>query len=108
MEKIEIIYEDKDLLVINKPAGLIVHSDGKKEQETLVDWILKNYPEAKDVGEPLTVSDEVEINRPGIVHRLDKDTSGVLIVTKNQKAFLNIKKQFQDRKISKTYQAIIL
>jgi len=107
MKKIEIIYEDKDLLVVNKPAGLIVHNDGKKEQETLVDWVLENYPEVEKVGEPISISDGVEIKRPGIVHRLDKDTSGVLIIAKNQKSFLKIKKQFQDREVFKIYQAII-
>jgi len=94
MEEVKIIYEDKDVLAINKPAGLLVHGPN-----SLVDWLLKKYPEIKDVGE-----DSI---RPGIVHRLDKDTSGVLLVAKNQKAFEYLKEQFQNRKIKKKYIALV-
>jgi 23S rRNA pseudouridine1911/1915/1917 synthase len=94
MEEVKIIYEDKDVLAINKPAGLLVHGPN-----SLVDWLLKKYPEIKDVGEDST--------RPGIVHRLDKDTSGVLLVAKNQKAFEYLKEQFQNRKIKKKYIALV-
>lgn len=94
MEEVKIIYEDKDVLAINKPAGLLVHGPN-----SLVDWLLKKYPEIKDVGE-----DSI---RPGIVHRLDKDTSGVLLVAKNQKAFEYLKEQFQNRKIKKTYLVLV-
>lgn len=83
----KIIYEDKDILVIDKPAGLMVHSDERAKEKTLVDWVLEKYPEIKGVG------DDPEL-RPGIVHRLDKDTSGVLLIVKKQKAFKFFKKQF--------------
>jgi len=65
---IQIIYEDADIVGINKPAGLLVHPDGKNDEETLVDWILEKYPEIEHVGEPLVLSDGTKITRPGIVH----------------------------------------
>ncbi len=104
---ISIIYEDKNIVAINKPSGLVVHSDGKTEEPTVVDWVLKNYPETKDVGEPLVLNDGKEIKRPGIVHRLDRDTSGILLIAKNQESFLHLKKQFQNRTIQKTYRAFV-
>jgi len=104
--KIKILYEDKDVLAINKPSGVMVHSDGRSDEETVTDWVMKNYPELKGVGEPVTFNNE-EIDRPGIVHRLDKETSGVLLIVKNKKSFSYYKKQFMDRKIKKTYVAIV-
>jgi len=94
MENIKIIYEDENVLAINKPAGLLVHG-----QNSLVDWLVKNYPEVKGVGE--------DPERPGIVHRLDKDTSGVLLVAKNQKSFEWLKEQFVNRKIKKKYLVLL-
>ncbi|KKS43884.1 hypothetical protein A3B93_02170 [Candidatus Nomurabacteria bacterium RIFCSPHIGHO2_02_FULL_42_24] len=97
--KIEILYEDEEVLVVNKPAGLLVHSTEKSKEKTLVDFLLKKYPEIKKVGE--------DSSRPGIVHRLDKDTSGVLVVAKNQRAFDFLKKQFQDHSVKKKYLALV-
>jgi len=105
--KIPILYEDKDVVVINKPAGLVVHPDGKTKEKTLVDWIIKNYPRAKNVGEPTVLSDGTKILRSGIVHRIDRDTSGVLIIAKNKKSYEFLKQQFQDRKVHKVYNAFI-
>ncbi|MBU1558107.1 RluA family pseudouridine synthase [Patescibacteria group bacterium] len=104
---IKIIYEDENLVAINKPTGLVVHSDGKTDEPNVADWVLKNYPETEDVGEPLVLSDERIIKRPGIVHRLDRDTSGILVIAKNQESFLNLKEQFQNRTTQKTYQAFV-
>jgi 23S rRNA pseudouridine1911/1915/1917 synthase len=98
----KVLYEDKDILVIDKPSGISVHGDGKTKVKTITDWVLKNYPKMKNVGEPMG-----EIDRPGIVHRLDHETSGVLLLAKNQKAYEFLKKQFQDREIKKTYVAIV-
>ena len=93
--KIPILYEDKNILAINKPAGLLVHpSAASKKEPTLIDWILKNYPNIKGVGESMKMPDGAEIEKDGIVHRLDKDTSGVMLIAKNQKTFLFLKKQF--------------
>lgn len=112
--EIEILYEDKDILVINKPAGLTVHPassgtsvDAKIKEKTLVDWILEKYPEMKNVGEPTVLTDGEVIYRPGIVHRLDKETSGVLVLAKNQEAFEFIKNQFKEREVQKTYVTIV-
>jgi len=94
----EIIFNDKNYLVINKPAGLTVHGGVAVKDKTLVDWLLENYPEIKNVGE-----DPI---RPGIVHRLDKEVSGLMVVAKNNLAFTNLKNQFQKRDINKQYLAL--
>ncbi|MDD4804617.1 MAG: RluA family pseudouridine synthase [Candidatus Pacebacteria bacterium] len=105
--KIPILYEDKDVVVINKPAGLVVHPDGKTKEKTLVDWILTEYPRTKNVGEPTLLKDGTEIIRPGIVHRIDRETSGVLIIAKNKKSYEFLKEQFKERKAHKIYQAFV-
>jgi 23S rRNA pseudouridine1911/1915/1917 synthase len=109
--EIPILYEDKNIVAINKPAGLVVHSDGRTKEPTLVDWILEKYPKIKEVGEPLIINkgqkNEQTIYRPGIVHRLDRDTSGVLVIAKTQAAFEHLKSQFQDRETQKTYHAFV-
>lgn len=103
--KIDILYEDKDCVVVNKPAGLMVHPDGRAEGPFLTDWVLKEYPKTKNVGEPARGVDGSMITRPGIVHRLDRETSGVLIIAKTQKGHEHLKKQFQDRTMTKKYLA---
>ncbi len=109
--KIKILFEDKDLLVINKPAGVSVHSDGKSKEKTIADWVLENYPKTKKVGEPFDLEvkggENIKIYRPGIVHRLDRETSGVLIIAKNQKTFEFVKKQFADRVVQKVYHSFV-
>lgn len=108
--KIQILYEDEDVLVINKPAGLVVHADGRIKEPTVVDWILKKYPEIRGVGDPSPDPERTKENadlRPGIVHRLDRETSGALIIAKNQTAFVRLKKQFQRQLVHKTYQAFV-
>lgn len=108
--RIDILYEDKDMVAINKPTGLVIHSDGKTKEKTLVDWILQKYlheyPKIKEVGEPLKIETRI-IYRPGIVHRLDRETSGVMLIAKTQKAFENLKKQFQEHEIKKIYHAFV-
>jgi len=106
-KSIQVIYEDENIVAVNKPSGLVVHSDGKTKEETLVDWVLGKYPEIKEVGEPVVLSNGIKIYRPGIVHRLDRETSGVIVVAKNQETFLFLKRQFQDRRIKKVYRAIV-
>lgn len=102
----EIIFEDDDLLVINKPAGLSVHGDLYSTDKTLADWILENYPALLSVGEPLVVGKKTFL-KPGIVHRLDKETSGVMIIAKTEKSFLNLKSQFKEGEVKKEYLAIV-
>ncbi len=102
-----IISQTKDYALINKPAGLVVHPDGKTNEPTLCDFLLEKFPGIENVGEPLKLNNGTIINRPGIVHRLDRDTSGVMLVVLNQEAFAYYKKQFQDRAIRKTYHAFV-
>ena len=98
----EIIYEDEDILVVNKPAGLVVHSDGRTEEQDVSEWFANKYPQSINVGEKLG-----EIERPGIVHRIDRETSGVLLLAKTEKGHKVLKKQFQNREIEKKYHAFV-
>lgn len=104
---IEIVYEDRDILAINKPSGLVVHSDGRTKEKTLVDWFVYKYPESKGVGESLIGKDGKEIDRSGVVHRLDRETSGILLLAKTQTGFDNLKSQFQTRNIEKEYHTFV-
>jgi len=104
---IEKIFEDEYIVVINKPAGLIVHSDGRNEEASVADWVLEHYPEVRDIGEPWVSPQGEVIPRPGIVHRLDRTTSGVMIIAKTQESFESLKEQFKDRLVEKTYDALV-
>ncbi len=105
--KPSIVYENTDVLVIDKPAGLIVHSDGRTEESSVVDWILEKYPALKDVGESWTSPQGEVVPRPGIVHRLDRTTSGVMIIAKTAEAHSFLKNQFQERSTEKIYDALV-
>ncbi|MFZ2522995.1 MAG: RluA family pseudouridine synthase [Minisyncoccia bacterium] len=107
MQEPSVLYEDNDVVAINKPAGLVVHSDGKTKEANLVDWLVENYPKIKDVGEPGRDSHGNEILRSGIVHRLDRGTSGVMLIAKTKESFESLKKQFQNHKIQKKYEAFV-
>lgn len=104
---IPILYQDHHIIAINKPAGLVVHGDGRTKEPTLGDWIIEHFPEAADVGEPTILSSGETVQRPGIVHRLDRDTSGVMLVALTQEGFNHLKRQFQDRSIEKRYHAFV-
>ena len=95
---LNIIYEDDDLLVVDKPAGLTVHPAPGHPSHTLVNAVLSHLPELADIGDSL---------RPGIVHRLDKDTSGVMLVAKNEPARLDLMQQFEARSVVKAYLALV-
>jgi RluA family pseudouridine synthase len=161
--RIKVIYQDDDVLVLDKPADLSVHSDGIREEYTLADYILETYPELSNIGEDMivprkqeqkikpkmwkgqiedpepnfktrkermnkskkidlekkedkqekdkqmqsSINDTQIIKRPGIVHRLDKDTTGCIIIAKNKKSFNNLKEQFQNKIIKKEYVAMV-
>ncbi|OYV62888.1 MAG: hypothetical protein B7X03_03855 [Parcubacteria group bacterium 21-58-10] len=102
-----ILYEDADVVVIAKPAGLITHADGRTEEPSVAEWMLEHYPSARDVGEPWTSPQGEVILRPGIVHRLDRGTSGVMILAKTGAAHAFLKKQFEDRSTEKRYRAFV-
>jgi 23S rRNA pseudouridine1911/1915/1917 synthase len=107
LDLVTVLYEDENMLVINKPAGLIVHPDGRRKEESVADWMIKNYPETRNIGEPITTATGEVILRPGIVHRLDRDTSGALLLAKNQETFEFLKNQFKERDIAKEYHAFV-
>lgn len=104
---VPILYEDSDLLAVNKPAGLITHSDGRTEEPSVAEWVLAHYPELGGVGDPWVSPQGAVVLRPGIVHRLDRDTSGVLVLAKTQEAYTLLKQQFQGRSIEKLYRAFV-
>ncbi len=95
---IDVIYVDENVIVVNKPAGMVVHPGAGNTQDTLVNAILHRWPDIARVG---------EAQRPGIVHRLDKETSGVLILARNETAYNWLVRQFKSRKTRKTYLALV-
>ena len=101
MPSLDLLYEDQDILVLNKPKGLLVHpGSGTGDEPTLVDALRTYYPNISTVGDDPST-------RPGIVHRLDRDTEGVLVVAKTQHSFESLKNQFQNRNVHKRYYAIV-
>lgn len=97
----KIIFEDDNLIIIDKPAGISIHEGAGEVQSTIVGWFLEYYPQAK-------IMNWSEIMRPGIVHRLDKDTSGLLLIAKNPQTLEEFKLKFQNHEIQKTYLALVL
>ena len=94
---LEVVYEDDDLAVINKPSGLVVHPAPGNPKHTLVNALLGRFTELSDINP----------ERPGIVHRLDKETSGLLVVAKNNSSHLKLAEQFASHTIERTYVAIV-
>ncbi|MFN8379310.1 MAG: RluA family pseudouridine synthase [Anaerolineae bacterium] len=95
---LDVVYEDDDLAVINKPAGLVVHPGTGNREHTLVNALLARYPEIAHM--------RVAPQRRGIVHRLDKDTSGLILIARNSKTLQRLMTQFQQRTVEKTYLAL--
>lgn len=98
LSNLNILYEDEDFLVLEKPVGLLVHPTKYHKGQTLVDWLVKHYPYIKDVGNKY---------RPGIVHRLDKDVSGLMIVAKTSEMYSFLVSQFKKGNIKKEYIALV-
>lgn len=96
--ELDLLYEDEDLLAVNKPAGLIVHPGAGHSEGTLVHGLLAHSPRLALQGSPL---------RPGIVHRLDKDTSGVLVIAKSERAYLHLIREFKAHGVRKEYLALV-
>jgi 23S rRNA pseudouridine1911/1915/1917 synthase len=95
---LDVVFEDDDLIVINKPAGMVVHPGAGNRQGTLVNAVLGYAPDLEGVGDE---------RRPGIVHRLDKDTSGLILVARNDAAHRELQRQFKDREVTKIYLALL-
>ncbi len=98
-KSVDIVYEDKDLIIINKPQGLVVHPGAGNKNDTLVNILIGNYKKK--------LSDLGGNTRPGIVHRIDKDTSGLLVVAKNNFTHSALGKQFSNHSINRKYTALI-
>jgi 23S rRNA pseudouridine1911/1915/1917 synthase len=96
--ELKIIFEDENLLVIDKPAGITVFPEGENKEKTLIDYLLDKYPYLKNAG---------TVPRYGIIHRLDKDTSGILLVAKNSEALAFFQNQFKKRLVTKKYIALV-
>jgi 23S rRNA pseudouridine1911/1915/1917 synthase len=95
---LDVLFEDEDILVINKPPGVVVHPGAGQEEGTLVHGLLAHCPRLATQGAP---------RRPGIVHRLDKDTSGALVVAKTERAYLSLIDQFKEHKVRKEYLTLV-
>lgn len=95
---LNIIHEDVHIIVINKPSGLVVHPGAGRKQKTLVNALLYHFPGIREIGPK---------ERPGIVHRLDKETSGVIVVAKSERAFSELQGQFRQRKVGKRYLGLV-
>ncbi|MFH1535270.1 MAG: RluA family pseudouridine synthase [Patescibacteria group bacterium] len=97
--KLNIILENENYLIINKPSGIVVHPSQSTPIHTLVNSLIAYYPKIVTVGD--------DPKRPGIVHRLDKDVSGIMVIAKNQKTFEHLKTLFKNRKVQKKYTALV-
>lgn len=102
-----VLFENGEVMVIDKPSGMRIHNDGSGTGETVAEWFIRRQPTAAGVGEHQTLQDGTPIERSGVVHRLDRDTSGVLILAKTQPAYEHLKKQFHDRLARKEYRAFV-
>ena len=98
INKLKIVFEDEELIVLNKDAGIITHSDISVNEYSLVDLLKENN---------ITLSKGENIYRPGVVHRLDRETSGIIVFAKTDKAFTSLKKQFFLREVEKVYHALV-
>ncbi len=107
-DKIKIVFENEDFLVIDKSAGISVHPSASEYKGTLVNWLLYHYPPIKSVGDPAPFALAKGAGlRPGLVHRLDKETSGLMVVAKNPKMFIWLKNQFKKHRVVKKYLALV-
>ena len=100
---LDVVFEDQDLIVVNKPAGMVVHPAHGHIDGTLVNALLARYPELA----AMTQVDIDSVQRPGIVHRLDRDTSGLIVVARTPAALQNLRRQFKARAVEKTYLALV-
>ncbi len=102
-----ISFEDDNVVAFNKPAGLVVHPFDYSSEETLLDYLKEKYPQTFDISNEKKLQDGRIINLGGLVHKLDRDTSGIILVAKNQKTFDSLKSFFKERQIKKTYIALV-
>lgn len=96
--KLTIYYQDEDLLVVEKPSGVMVHPAPHSREPTLIEGLIASFPEIQQIGPP---------ERPGIVHRLDKETSGLLVVARTLRAYRYLQRQFKERRVDKIYLGLV-
>lgn len=104
---IPVIFEDSDILVINKSTGTVVHPFDFSDEETIVDFLKEKYSEMFTIQNSITLQDGRTVTLGGIVHKLDRDTTGVMVIAKNQKIFDELKRQFSNHETKKTYIALV-
>jgi 23S rRNA pseudouridine1911/1915/1917 synthase len=102
---IPVIFEDKNIIVINKPSGVVVHPFDFSHEETVLDFLMMHCPDIFKIKNEIKLQDGRTINLGGIVHKLDRDTSGVMVIAKTKEFLDNLKNQFSNQTISKTYLA---
>lgn len=103
MIPVSIIFENENFIVINKPSGLVVHPFDTSTEETLLDFLHTHSPETFSIKNERVLMDGRTLTLGGLVHKLDRDTSGVLVVAKNEKTFNDLKKQFTEHSVEKKY-----
>jgi len=101
MSDIKIVFDDENIIIVDKPAGILVHPTLANEENTLTKWLGDKYPEIIKLNWP-------DKTRPGVVHRLDKDTSGLIVMAKNPENLANLQAQFKNHKTNKIYEALVL
>ncbi len=104
---IKIIFENENFLVIDKPSGIVIHPFDYSTEYTLVDFLHENYSKMFYIDNSVTLQDKRTIELGGIVHKLDRDTSGILVIAKTQEVFDELKSQFRNHIIKKTYVAVV-
>lgn len=102
-----VLSETDEILVFDKPAGLIVHSDGRTQEPSVAAWLLEHYPALAEVGEPWISPQGERVLTAGLVHRLDRTTSGVLIAAKTPEMYAYLKGEFKARRVEKVYRAYV-
>lgn len=107
MEAPYVIAEYPDIAFIAKPSPLIVHSDGRTHEPTLTEWLVDRFPGIEKVGDTWISPQGDAIPLPGIVHRLDRTTTGIMVVAKTDAGFIFLKNSFKERRVKKTYSAIV-
>jgi RluA family pseudouridine synthase len=102
-----VIFENKYLIALNKPTGLITHSDGRTIEPSVAEWVAGHYPVLRGIGEPWVSPQGEVVQMNGVVHRLDRATSGVLLVAKSNEIFTYLRGEFKARRVEKVYRAIV-
>ncbi|MEZ0209151.1 MAG: RluA family pseudouridine synthase [Candidatus Paceibacterota bacterium] len=104
---IPVIFEDSNIVVIDKPSGVVVHPFDFSTEETMVDFLHEKYPEMFSIENTVTLQDGRTVSLGGIVHKLDRDTSGVMVLARNKETFEALKKQFSEHSTKKVYVALV-